>query len=239
MTCLSRLAPLAALLAALPLGVHAQTEGESAVPAYLDDRSTPEQVVTSMYNAINRQEYLRAHSYYDPGTAPEWPAFREGYQNTASVRLRTGEIITEGAAGTTVTGCAFAIHDGAPHFAVFNVGDSRTYLYADGELEQVTVDHSVVQELVETGALRRDDARRHPHRNVITRALGPGEQHPADAWLRPAERQAHPLLAMTLVQSPTAPYPQPPHPLAIITFPWRSRSTVPDARDFHSPALSL
>lgn len=109
MTCLSRLAPLAALLAALPLAVHAQTEGESAVPAYLDDRSTPEQVVTSMYNAINRQEYLRAHSYYDPGTAPEWPAFREGYQDTASVRLRTGEIITEGAAGTTHSAVPVAI----------------------------------------------------------------------------------------------------------------------------------
>lgn len=108
---MTRLAPLAlaAALAALPLAAPAQTEGESSVPAYLDDRSTPEQVVTSMYNAVNRQEYLRAHSYYDPGTAPEWPAFREGYAETASVRLRTGEVITEGATGTTHSAVPVAI----------------------------------------------------------------------------------------------------------------------------------
>lgn len=100
---------LAALLAALPLAAPAQTEGETAVPAYLDDRSTPEQVVTSMYNAINRGEYLRAHSYYEPGTAPDWPGFREGYQDTASVRLRMGEVITEGAAGTTHSAVPVAI----------------------------------------------------------------------------------------------------------------------------------
>lgn len=104
---------LAALLAALPFAAPpsalAQTEGESAVPAYLDDRSTPGQVVTSMYNAINRQEYLRAHSYYDPGMAPEWPGFRDGYADTASVRLRIGEVLAEGAAGTTHAAVPVAI----------------------------------------------------------------------------------------------------------------------------------
>lgn len=98
------------------------------------------------------------------------------------------QAVGEPVGGTTLSGAVLVDVDGVAHWLVLNVGDSRTYLYADGELEQVTVDHSVVQELVETGALRRDDARRHPHRNVITRALGPGEQHPADAWLRPAER---------------------------------------------------
>ncbi|MET4098381.1 serine/threonine protein phosphatase PrpC [Agrococcus sp. UYP10] len=90
--------------------------------------------------------------------------------------------------GTTLSGSVLVDVSGVAHWLVLNIGDSRTYLYEQGSLEQVTIDHSVVQELVETGALRRADARRHPHRNVITRALGAGERQPADAWLRPAER---------------------------------------------------
>ena len=70
------------------------------VAPYLDDRSTAERVVASLYNAVNRQEYLRAHSYFAPRTAPDLSAFREGYATTQSVRLRHGEVIAEGAAGT-------------------------------------------------------------------------------------------------------------------------------------------
>ncbi len=101
------------------------------------------------------------------------------------VRARS---VGEPIGGTTLSGTVLVDVDGVAHWLILNIGDSRTYLYEQGELQQVTVDHSVVQELVETGALRRADARRHPHRNVITRALGAGERQPADVWLRPAER---------------------------------------------------
>jgi serine/threonine protein phosphatase PrpC len=52
------------------------------------------------------------------------------------------------------------------------VGDSRAYLWRDGKLAQLSQDHSVVQELVAQGNLTAEQARAHPHRNVVTQALG-------------------------------------------------------------------
>lgn len=92
---------------------------------------------------------------------------------------------TEGM-GTTVTGLASIDTAGGNHLMVFNVGDSRVYRLADGRLDQVTVDHSEVQELVVLGALTREQARTHPRRNIITRALGNGLVLLPDRWLLPA-----------------------------------------------------
>lgn len=85
--------------------------------------------------------------------------------------------------GTTVTGAALTLQDGEPYFAVFNIGDSRVYCFDRNELFQVTVDHSVVQELVEAGALTRDEAEHHPDSNVITRAVGFNAQPMPDFWM--------------------------------------------------------
>jgi PPM family protein phosphatase len=57
-------------------------------------------------------------------------------------------------------------------FLITNVGDSRGYLFRDGDLEQVTVDHSLVEDLVREGRLPPEEARTHPQRNIVTRALG-------------------------------------------------------------------
>jgi protein phosphatase len=88
-------------------------------------------------------------------------------------------------AGTTVTGALLALEDGEPQFAVFNVGDSRVYLLADGEFVRVTRDHSVVQEMVDAGLLDERHAEDHPESNVITRAVGFHEPPRPDVWMLP------------------------------------------------------
>ena len=55
---------------------------------------------------------------------------------------------------------------------VANVGDSRAYLVSDGSIRQITVDHSVVQMMLRRGEISREEARNHPVRNLITRAVG-------------------------------------------------------------------
>lgn len=87
--------------------------------------------------------------------------------------------------GTTVTGIALTLVDGAPYWLVFNIGDSRVYSYHDGTLDQVTVDHSIVQELLDSGAITPAEAEVHPHSNVITRAVGFNEDPVPDFFLIP------------------------------------------------------
>lgn len=88
-------------------------------------------------------------------------------------------------AGTTLSGAALVHEQGIPYWLVFNVGDSRTYLLHQGELAQVSVDHSEVQEMVDRGQITAEQAIVHPRRNIITRALGTGEDNEADFWLVP------------------------------------------------------
>ena len=78
--------------------------------------------------------------------------------------------------------------DEAELFALVNVGDSRTYLLRHGRLRRVTVDHSYVQELVTTGHITDDEARTHPRRNIVTRALGIDPSVRVDAWTLPIVR---------------------------------------------------
>jgi serine/threonine protein phosphatase PrpC len=88
-------------------------------------------------------------------------------------------------AGTTVTGVLLALVEGEPHFAVFNIGDSRVYLHADGEFSRITRDHSVVQEMVDAGLIDERQAEDHPESNVITRAVGFRESPRPDVWMLP------------------------------------------------------
>lgn len=74
--------------------------------------------------------------------------------------------------GTTVALALVITEPAGPQWLMANVGDSRIYRFMEGELVQISVDHSLVQELVDAGELSVEDAQRHPDRHVITRALG-------------------------------------------------------------------
>jgi serine/threonine protein phosphatase PrpC len=89
--------------------------------------------------------------------------------------------------GTTLTALVVmrADESNVARFALINVGDSRTYLLRNGELHRATVDHSYVQELVNTGHISEDEARTHPRRNIVTRALGIEPTVRVDTWLVP------------------------------------------------------
>ena len=80
--------------------------------------------------------------------------------------------IEEGLQGMGTTLVALALNDQQGLVRVVNVGDSRGYLYRGGQLSQVTVDHSLVQDLVTSGQLDPADADQHPQKNIVTRALG-------------------------------------------------------------------
>ena len=88
--------------------------------------------------------------------------------------------------GTTVTGAALTLVGGEPYFVIFNIGDSRVYAFEGNELSQVTIDHSLVQQLVDSGIITPEQAINHPEGNVITRAVGFQVRPTPDYWMIPA-----------------------------------------------------
>ncbi len=98
--------------------------------------------------------------------------------------------------GTTIVGALFA----GPEVVVGHVGDSRVYLIRDGAIQQLTTDHTYVQELVDKGQIRADEALSHPQAHILTRAIGsePGlevDSHRFWVWETPdGEAQDYLLL---------------------------------------------
>jgi PPM family protein phosphatase len=80
-------------------------------------------------------------------------------------------------AGMSTTLTAVALSDDG-RYLVANVGDSRTYLLRDGELRRLTRDQSLVQALIDRGALSEEEARSHPQRSVVLEALDGGDRRP-------------------------------------------------------------
>ena len=92
--------------------------------------------------------------------------------------------------GTTLV-CALARED---LVMVGNIGDSRAYYITAGDIRQISRDHSVVENMVEKGDITPQEARRHPSRNLITRALGPDISADCDGYICPMNAGQYLLL---------------------------------------------
>ena len=113
----------------------------------------------------------------------DWPHVKSAVldgisQANLAIRARASEDDSLSHMGTTLV-CAVCRD---AESMVFNIGDSRCYLISDDGIRQITRDHSVVENMVERGDITPAQARRHPRRNLITRALGPDAEVEADSF---------------------------------------------------------
>lgn len=118
----------------------------SEVTEYLDDNlnedTSAENIKILMYNAIENANNK---------------IFEKASENTALRGM-----------GTTIVLCV--VNDKTLH--IMYAGDSRVYVISKSGIRQVTKDHSIVQEMVDSGEITQEDAKNHPQKNIITRALG-------------------------------------------------------------------
>jgi len=120
--------------------------------------------------------------------AGESPVELEAVQGCIGTCQREIEALYDGtgpAPGSTLVAAVYLLQGDAGYWLVASIGDSRAYVSVDAILEQVTHDHTIVQELIDAGELRPAEAPSHPERHVITRALGAADDSSADYSLIP------------------------------------------------------
>ena len=100
------------------------------------------------------------------------------YLKANSLILRLGQDQAYLGMGTTVTAAMFEMG----RLSIAHIGDSRAYLFREGELRLLTQDHSLVNELLQKGELTPEEAENHPRRNILTRALGTVENPQIDQF---------------------------------------------------------
>ncbi len=115
---------------------------------------------------------LAAAAIEEAGAAVADEAGVAGAVRTANARIFERSLADPAVAGMGTTATVVLVDEHAGTMTLAHVGDSRAYRYRHGGLEQLTTDHSLVAELVRTGRLTEAEAAVHPHRSVITRALG-------------------------------------------------------------------
>ena len=130
---------------------------------------------------------------HDGVSSPEAFGAMIGAANHAVLGAGNASLSKRGMA-TTVTALAVLPGD-RPRMMVANVGDSRTYLMRSNILMRVSVDHSVVQRLVDEGHITREEARIHPQSHIVTRVLGAESDLEVDVFVRDAQPGDRYLLA--------------------------------------------
>lgn len=128
----------------------------------------------------------RTLAAFDGGDVDGW-LLRAVQQANRDVWARAQADAALAGMGTTLT----VAHIEPGRMVIAHVGDSRCYRFRDGALQLLTADHSIVGELLRTGTLSEAEAEVHPHRNVLTRALGTAPHVEVDVLqeaLRPGDR---------------------------------------------------
>ncbi|WOC17271.1 hypothetical protein [Pseudochrobactrum sp. MP213Fo] len=99
-----------------------EVAGGLVLPDYLDDRSTPQKLLESYYNAVNRKEYARAYSYYAQDTQePDFSQYAKGYEGTQSVTIKLGKTEPDPGAGQIYWSLPIAIES--------TLNDGKTQVY--------------------------------------------------------------------------------------------------------------
>ena len=127
---------------------------------------------------VFREHMEKYYSEVDPTGEAEHEllaAVEEGNEAILFVANRNREYY---GMGTTLVGAMFRDE----RVTVVNIGDSRAYHIRAGVMQRVTRDHSIVEVLVERGNITPEEARQHPQKNLITRALGTGKTAEADVY---------------------------------------------------------
>lgn len=106
-------------------------------------------------------------TFSEPTDAVKWLAAEVQYENQHIIE-KAREFSDLKGMGTTMVAALMFNNE----FLMANIGDSRGYLFRDGHLQQLTEDHSLVNELVKRGEISAEQARQHPQKNIITRTLG-------------------------------------------------------------------
>lgn len=120
-----------------------------------------------------------SHEYYaDPDPDIRGSLVRAVQKANAFIHQQAQQVASRMGMGTTVVAAVLRGRE----LYLANVGDSRAYMMRQGKIKQVTRDHSLVEEQVRAGILTREEARAHPQRNVITRALGSKAEVQVDTY---------------------------------------------------------
>jgi serine/threonine protein phosphatase PrpC len=133
------------------------------------------------------EEFQRLAEDYDPARGAEQvaDAFARAQARIVDYGNAHRELSPGWHAGTTAVVAVLVDDNGVTKWLLANLGDSRIYRITEGHLEQISVDHSVVQELIDSGEITAEQASVHPERHVITRALGSPEGIQPDFFLLP------------------------------------------------------
>ena len=148
------------ILSMYPEDQYAIRALKAGAAGYLTKQSAPDQLVTAIRQVASGKKYVSATLAMELADAI-------GEANRAIIKASNEDLRLHGM-GSTVVLASFA----GSVLTIGHVGDSRAYLFRRGALERMTVDHSLLQELVDGGMISAAEARRAPGRGVLTRSLG-------------------------------------------------------------------